>query len=106
LLRQSTAFASVNPHCNDTQTNQTIKRLDVRGLKGPEWFGVSLTMEDHMKLVTRFGAASRSTEQLHGLFREAFNAFSVAPRGSQERQDALQSMRNIEDEIATRAPGL
>ncbi|MFZ5961909.1 hypothetical protein ACOXXX_03070 [Thalassococcus sp. BH17M4-6] len=58
-----------------------------------------------MKLVTRFEAASRSTEQLQGLYREAFNAFSVAPRGSQEYRSALQSMRIIEDELATRMPG-
>lgn len=35
-----------------------------------------------MKLVTRFEAASRSTDELHGLLREAFNAFAAAPRGS------------------------
>lgn len=59
-----------------------------------------------MKLVTRFEAASRSTAQLQGLFREAFNAFSVAPRGSQERQDAMASLENIEAELASRMPGL
>ena len=63
-------------------------------------------MEDHMKLVTRFEAASCRTEQLHGLFREAFNAFSVAARGSQERQDALASLENIEAELAARMPGV
>ncbi|QDL91086.1 hypothetical protein FDP22_04365 [Paroceanicella profunda] len=59
-----------------------------------------------MKLVTRFEAASRSTAELHGLLREAFNAFAAAPRGSQERHNALQSMHNIEAELAARAPGL
>ena len=59
-----------------------------------------------MKLVTRFEAASRSTEQLHGLLKEAFNAFSVAPRGSQERQNALASLEIIEAELASRMPGL
>ena len=88
-------------------TNQTIQRLGwVCGPKGPEWFGASLTMEDQMKLVTRFEAASLSTAQLHGLFREAFNAFAVAPRGSQERRDALASLENIEAELASRMPGL
>ncbi len=58
-----------------------------------------------MKLVTRFEAASRSTAELHGLYREAFNAFAGAPRGSQEYRDALTSLRNIEDELASRAPG-
>lgn len=50
-----------------------------------------------MKLVSRFEAASRSTAELHGLLAEAFNAFASAPRSSQERRDALASMRNIED---------
>ena len=59
-----------------------------------------------MKLVSRFEAASRSTAELHGLLAAAFNAFAVAPRGSQERSTALASMRNIEDELATRAPTL
>lgn len=31
------------------------------GPKGPEWFGASQEMEDHMKLVTQFEAAARST---------------------------------------------
>lgn len=59
-----------------------------------------------MKLVSRFEAASRSTAELHGLLTEAFNAFVAAPRGSQERRDALASLCNIEDELATRSPGL
>lgn len=59
-----------------------------------------------MKLVTRFEAASYRTAQLHGLLREAFNAFSVAPRGSQERQDTLASIENVEAELASRMPGL
>lgn len=59
-----------------------------------------------MKLVSRFEAASRSTAELHGLLTEAFNAFASAPRGSQERRDALVSVRNIENELATRSPGL
>ncbi len=59
-----------------------------------------------MKLVTRFEAASRSTAELHGLLTEAFNAFAAAPRGSQQRRDALQSMRNIEDELGARTPKL
>ena len=59
-----------------------------------------------MKLVTKFEAASRSTAELHGLLREAFNAFAASPRGSVERRNALESMHNIEAELATRAPGL
>ncbi len=59
-----------------------------------------------MKLVSRFEAATRSTAELHGLLREAFNAFAAAPRESQERSNAVQSLRNIEDELAARMPTL
>lgn len=59
-----------------------------------------------MKLVSRFEAASRSTAELQGLLKEAQFAFAVAPRASQERRDLLESIRNIECELATRAPGL
>ena len=59
-----------------------------------------------MKLVSRFEAASRGTAELHGLLKDAFNAFAIAPRGSQERRNALQSLQNIEDELATRLPVL
>lgn len=58
-----------------------------------------------MTLVSRFEAATRSTADLHGLLKEVFNAFAAAPRGSQERRNALQSMENIEAELATRRPG-
>jgi hypothetical protein len=46
------------------------------------------------------------TAELHGLLAEAFNVFASAPRSSQERRNALASMRNIEGELAARAPGL
>lgn len=59
-----------------------------------------------MKLITRFEAASRNTLELHGLLAEAFNAFATAPRCSDQRSDALASMRNIEDELATRSPSI
>ena len=59
-----------------------------------------------MKLVSRFEAASRSTAELHGLLAEAVNAFANAPRSSQERREALATMRNIEDELAARGPSL
>lgn len=59
-----------------------------------------------MKLVSRFEAASRSTADLHGLLREAFRAVAAAPCGSQARNVALASVRNIQAELATRTPGL
>ncbi len=55
-----------------------------------------------MKLISRFEAATRSTVELYGLRKEAFLAFSVAPRRSQEGREALASMRNIERELASR----
>ena len=59
-----------------------------------------------MNLVSRFEAASYSTAELNGLLGEALLAFAAAPRGSQERRDVLDSIRNIENELATRVPGL
>lgn len=59
-----------------------------------------------MKLVSRFEAATLSTPELFGLRKEAFIAFTAAPHGSQEQREALVTMRNVEDELATRAPGL
>ncbi len=59
-----------------------------------------------MKLITRFEAASRSNAELHALYREVFNAFATAPRGSQERSNALASLQNIKAELAVRLPGL
>jgi hypothetical protein len=43
---------------------------------------------------------------LHGLLREAQLAFAAAPRSSQDRREVLDSIRNIEDELAIRPPGL
>lgn len=46
-----------------------------------------------MKLVSRFEAAPRSTAELHSLLGEAKRAFNRAACGSQERHDALESIR-------------
>lgn len=59
-----------------------------------------------MKLVSHFEAASLSTAELYGLRKEAFIAFTAAPRGSDKQRDALATMRTVEAELATRAPGL
>ena len=68
--------------------------------------GASLPKEDTMRLITRSEASKRSLEELHGLYREAFNALTAAPRGSQERQNALASLDTIERELACRTPGV
>lgn len=57
-----------------------------------------------MRLITRFDAASRSTPELHALYTEALRAFTTAARGSQVRSNALASLHNIENELATRSP--
>lgn len=72
------------------------------GPKGSDGRGLLEPKEDQMKLITRFEAAKRSTPELHGLLREAFNALAAAPRGSHEREIALASQRNIEAELASR----
>lgn len=56
-----------------------------------------------MKLVTCFEAASRSTGELRGLLKKAFTVCACAPSCSQERRDALTSIRNIEIELARRS---
>ena len=58
-----------------------------------------------MKLVTRYEASRLSLDELHSLLRQAFNTLSAAPRGSQQRRDALASLETIERELACRCPG-
>jgi len=55
-----------------------------------------------MKLVSKFEAATLGTAELFGLRKEAFIAFSSAPRGSQEQRKGLASIQTIEREIAKR----
>lgn len=57
-----------------------------------------------MKLVSKFEAATLGTAELFGLRKEAFIAFSVAPRGSQEQRNALATMRIIENVLTSRVP--
>ncbi|MHC0055836.1 hypothetical protein [Actibacterium sp. D379-3] len=57
-----------------------------------------------MKLITRYDAQKLSLEELQGLFREAFNAVAAAPRGSEERRNAMASLDNLERELALRVP--
>jgi len=57
-----------------------------------------------MKLVSRFEAATMSTPVLRGLLGEAKRAFAHAACGSKQRLDALDSIRNIEHELKSRAP--
>jgi len=57
-----------------------------------------------MKLVSKFEAATLATAELFGLRKEAFIAFSAAPRDSQKQRDALATMFVVENELAKRSP--
>ena len=56
-----------------------------------------------MKLVTRFELAAKSENELHGLLREAFNALAGSEPYSQKRRIALESIKNIQNELTLRA---
>jgi len=59
-----------------------------------------------MKLVSRFEAAIASITDLRGMLKKAFAVCAAAPPCSQERCDALASIRTIEIELARRPPCL
>jgi len=56
-----------------------------------------------MKLITRFELASKSTSELHVLYREVFNALVCSERETAERRNCLASLENIQNELASRA---
>lgn len=74
------------------------------GPKGPEWFGASLTMEDHMKLVTRFEAAKFNDNELRSLLRKTFNVLAASDADSAERRNALATLETVQAELASRSP--
>ncbi|MET0076220.1 MAG: hypothetical protein ABW130_18365 [Candidatus Thiodiazotropha lotti] len=55
-----------------------------------------------MKLVTRFELAAKNENELHGLLREAFNTLAGSDFDSQQRRNALASIENIRNELASR----
>ncbi len=58
-----------------------------------------------MKLVTRFELAAKNESELHGYLRQAFNALVKSNPGSYQRQNALASIENIQNELASRPKG-
>lgn len=66
--------------------------------------GASEKTENHMRLITRFELASRSEPELRGLYRQIFNQMACLPCNSQERENALDSLQNIQNELASRRP--
>ena len=59
-----------------------------------------------MKLITRFELASRSTSELHALYRDTFNALCRCRPHSAEQRTCLASLANLENEINARTFGL
>ncbi|MFW8637482.1 hypothetical protein [Cribrihabitans pelagius] len=57
-----------------------------------------------MKLVTRFEAAARSTTELQGLLRKAFNVLATGSQHTQERDNAKATIETIKAELSSRSP--
>lgn len=57
-----------------------------------------------MRLITRFELAAKSEAELRGLLREAFNDLAKSGPHSHERHNALASIENVHNELASRAP--
>lgn len=57
-----------------------------------------------MKMVTRFELAAKNENELYSLLREAFNALARSEPDTYQRRNALASIENIQNEMASRAP--
>lgn len=57
-----------------------------------------------MKLVTRFELAKLNENELRALLRHAFNELAKSNRDTHQRRNALASIENIHNELASRAP--
>lgn len=75
----------------------------VRGQKGSGSRGLQ-QMEETMKLITRFELVSRGTNELYTLHRDTLNALCRCRPHSAEQRTCLASLKNLEDEINSRAP--
>ena len=56
-----------------------------------------------MKLITRFELAAKSTNELHLLYRDIFNALVRTEYGTPTRRNCLANLENIQSEINVRA---
>lgn len=54
-----------------------------------------------MKLVTRFELAAKNESELYAYLREAFNELARSEADSHQRRNALASIENIQNELAT-----
>jgi len=75
----------------------------VRSQKGSGGRGL-LQTEETMKLITQFELTKLSTNQLHSLYRDTFNALCGCKPHSAEQRTCLASLKNLEDEINSRMP--
>lgn len=57
-----------------------------------------------MRLITRFELAAKSTTELRSLHKEVFKAMVRSEPRALERVNALASLENIENELASRVP--
>jgi hypothetical protein len=57
-----------------------------------------------MLLVTRFELAARNEKELRALLRYAFNELARSDPESHQCRNALASIENIQNELASRAP--
>jgi len=55
-----------------------------------------------MKLITRFELASRSTPELHALYREIFNGVVSRLSDDPELRNRIASLENIRAELSLR----
>lgn len=56
-----------------------------------------------MKLVTRFELAKLNDDELRGLLRHAFNELAKSNADTHQRRNALASIENIQNELASRS---
>lgn len=57
-----------------------------------------------MRLITRFEMAAKNESELHSLLREAFNELARSEPNTHSRRNALASIENIQNALASMAP--
>ena len=56
-----------------------------------------------MYLITRFELATKNERELYAILREAFNELAKSDIDTHQRRNALASIDNIRNELASRA---
>ncbi len=70
-------------------------------MKGRERRGLPQE-EDDMRLLTIFELASRSTPELHVIYRDAFNEVARCEIGSADQHSALANLENVRRVLRSR----